>query len=356
MDNLITIIITGAGAPGIAGTIYSLKSNPDNMNFKIVSTDIKDDVVGKYISDCFYVVPSPDDDAYLDTIIKIVKETKAKIILPQTTKEIIVLSQNKEKFKAIGVEIVVSNYENILIANDKFLLLEKAKEIGIPYPKYYLVNSKNSFLSAIEKLDFPREKVVVKPRVSNGMRGLRIITYEKWDVKRFLNEKPEGIEIDLNSFIEIFDNDSDWPEILVTEYLSGDEYTVDVFRDGTNIIAIPRLRRSIRSGITFEAEVEFHHDLINYSKKLSEALDLNYCFGFQFKLSKDGIPKILECNPRVQGTMVVSTFAGFNIIYYAVRKALGLEVNLNSANLKEIKFKRYWGGIAIENEKPIGRI
>jgi len=355
MGDVVSIIVTGAGAPGIAGTIYSLRNNPDNIEFKIVSTDIIEDPVGKYLSDEFYMVPPPENDTYIDIMKRIIERTNAKVILPQTTREIIVLSRRKEDFKAIGVNIVVSDYENLLTANDKFSLLEKAKEIGIPYPKYYLVTSQNSFMEAVEKLGYPQEKVVVKPRVSNGMRGLRIITPEKWNVKRFLSEKPEGVEIDLNSFIEIFYG-NDWPELIVTEYLPGNEYTVDVFKDGTNVMIIPRLRKSIRSGITFEAQVEFREDLINFSKKLSEALDLNYCFGFQFKLSKEGIPKILECNPRVQGSMVVSTFAGFNMIYYAVKKALGFEVDLNNIKLREVQFKRYWGGIAIGDEEFFGRI
>ncbi len=355
MGDIISIIVTGAGAPGIAGTIYSLRNNPDNLNFKIITTDIKEDSVGKYLSDEFYVVPAPEDDNYINIIKKIAEKTKTRIILPQTTREIIILSQHKEDFKNIGIDVIVSDYDKLLIANDKFSLLEKAKEINIPYPKYYLVNSQSSFMEAIKKLGYPQDKVVVKPRVSNGMRGLRIITNEKWNVRRFLDEKPEGIEIDVNTFVRIFNGD-EWPELLVTEYLPGEEYTVDVFRDEKNIIVIPRLRKSIRSGITFEAQVEFREDLINFSNKLSKALDLNYCFGFQFKLSKEGIPKILESNPRVQGSMVVSTFAGFNMIYYSVKKALGFEIDLSNINLREIRFKRYWGGIAIEDGKFIGRI
>jgi carbamoyl-phosphate synthase large subunit len=355
MGDVISVVVTGAGAPGIVGTIYSLRNNPDNIEFKIISTDIIEDPAGKYLSDEFYRVPPPENSTYINIMKKIVEKTNAKVILPQTTREIIVLSRYKEEFKSMGVNIVVSDYKNLLIANDKFSLLEKAKEINIPYPEYYLANSLNSFLEAIEKLGYPNEKVVVKPRVSNGMRGLRIITPEKWNLERFLSEKPEGVEIDLNSFIEIFDR-KDWPELIVSEYLPGEEYTVDVFKDSKDIIVIPRLRKSIRSGITFEAQVEFRRDLIDFSKILSEALDLNYCFGFQFKLSKEDIPKILECNPRVQGSMVISTFAGFNMIYYAVKKALGFDIDLSNIKLREVQFKRYWGGIAIEDGKFIERI
>ena len=43
-------------------------------------------------------------------------------------------------------------------------------------------------------------------------------------------------------------------------------------------------------------------------------MDLRYAFGFQFIGDK-----LLECNPRVQGTMIASTYAGCNIIYSAVK-------------------------------------
>ena len=53
----LTILITGAGSPGIAGTIFSIRNNYDNRNFFIITTDIKEDAPGKYLSDKFYVIP-----------------------------------------------------------------------------------------------------------------------------------------------------------------------------------------------------------------------------------------------------------------------------------------------------------
>jgi len=355
MGDLIPIIVTGAGAPGILGTIYSLRNNPDNVKFKICSVDIKEDSIGKYFSDEFYVVPNPENDDYIDKIIKLSKKINSSLILPQTTREIMTLSKFKEDLKKLGINVIVSDYEKIIIANDKYLLLEKTKEINIPFPKYYLIRSKDEFMKIINLLGFPKKKVVVKPRISNGMRGLRIITNDYLNIKKYLEEKPEGVEIDIDSFLKIFNNDK-WPDLIVTEYLPGDEYTVDVFRNKKNIIVIPRLRKVIRSGITFEAKVEFREDLIDYSKKLSNEIDLNYCFGFQFKLDEDKIPKILECNPRVQGSMVISTFAGFNMIYYAVKCSLMHDISLDNIKLKEITFKRYWGGVAIDNENFIDKI
>ena len=72
MDNVIPIILTGAGCPGIAGTIYSLRNNPDNQKFKIFTTDINRHAVGQYLSDGFKVVPDPfvSENAYIDIMLK----------------------------------------------------------------------------------------------------------------------------------------------------------------------------------------------------------------------------------------------------------------------------------------------
>jgi carbamoyl-phosphate synthase large subunit len=109
----------------------------------------------------------------------------------------------------------------------------------------------------------------------------------------------------------------------------------------------------IRSGITFEGVVENNEEIIEYSKSLSEKLGLEYAFGFQFKMDENNIPKLLESNPRVQGTMVLSTFAGANIIYGAIKKALGEDVP--DFDVKwGTRLIRYWGGISIHKNECVG--
>jgi len=83
-------------------------------------------------------------------------------------------------------------------------------------------------------------------------------------------------------------------------------------------------------------------------KRLSDAAGLNYAFGFQFKMDEHNTPKLLESNPRVQGTMVLSTFAGANIIYAAVKRAL--DEDIPDFQIKwGTRILRYWGGMGIQN-------
>lgn len=351
----INILVTGAGAPGIAGTIYALRNNPDNRIFNIVTTDIKDDCVGKYMSDAYYVLPAPESPDYFNVLEGIIKKEHVSVILPQTTREIEFYSRNKHLFNKLNVGVIVSDYSGITKANDKYLIIKACEDVGIPYPEYFLVKSIEEMKDAIKKIGYPDKKVVVKPRFSNGLRGVRVLTEDGLSFHNYIHEKPGGLDMDVGNFLKIFlnVNPSEFPELLITEYMPGEEYSIDMFRNKKGAIVIPRLRRSIRSGISFETMVDLNKsELIDYSNLLAEHLNLTYCFGFQFKLDNEGVPKILESNPRVQGTMVASLFAGFNMIYYSVKEVLGEEVNLGNIKLiDKSEFKRYWGGVGMVDGK-----
>src|SRR5208283_5572463 len=123
---------------------------------------------------------------------ELVQREDVKVIIPQTTREIVTLSQHKDHFNNLGSGVIVSEYKCLTEANDKFTLLARAKEIGIPYPSFVLTQSEAEFVTAVKSFGYPENKVVIKPPVSNGMRGLRILSSDPWNVKRFLNEKPDG--------------------------------------------------------------------------------------------------------------------------------------------------------------------
>lgn len=353
-----TVLITGAGAPGISGTLYSLINNPDGTRFRIVTTDMQEFPVGKYLSDAFYRLPAPEHVDYLPELKKIVEREGVQVVLPQTTREIEMLSQQKATVEAWGVRVVVSDYEAIRFANDKFNILEVCKQVGVPYPEFVLVATQEALKKAILDLGYPTKKVIVKPRLSNGQRGVRVLTDQALSLASYLNQKPSSMEIDLETFLRIFEDQASFPELIVSEYMPGMEYTVDMYKSDGHEVIIPRSRDVIRSGISFETTTDLGRtDIVEYSQKLAEALKLEFCFGFQFKLDDQGVPKILESNPRVQGTMVASSMAGFNMIYYAVMSAVGEDCVGEIQVLDKLKFKRSWGGVGIDNQgNETGRI
>lgn len=348
----INVLITGAGAPGTKGTIYSLRNNFDGRAIRIIGVDIRKDVVGKYLCDSFYQIPRPTESSFVHTLCDICRKEKVDAILPLVEDELPVLSAYQETFNRQGTKVAISERRALELSISKYNLMQISKELDLPTAKYYLVSTFEGLEKGLEELGWPDKSVVVKPPISSGMRGLRIVK-EFFDGKEtFYTEKPSGIYLRKDELRDILGNS--FPELLVMEFLPGREYSVDILAANYTVI-IPRTRDFIRTGITFDATVEKNQEIIGYAKKLAGRLGLKYAFGFQFKLDANNTPKVIECNSRIQGTMILSTFAGANIIYGAVKHALGEEV-------PEFKIKwgtrllRYWGGIAVINGKTVGEI
>lgn len=340
------VMVSGAGAPGIRGTVYSLRKNRDGRQVRLVGIDMDPDAIGRRMTDAFYRVPSGDSPDYLNTIVDICLRESVAVILPQTTREVAALSRLSDNIRSqTGAQVVAASPEAIQAANDKYHVLEVFRGLGLPHPEYRITTSESEFVRAVEELGYPERNVVIKPPVSNGMRGFRVIGKSSWDLARFLTEKPAGTEMDLDAVLGIFKTGNQWPRMLVCEYLPGLEFSVDAFVDGNIAVAVPRSRDRIRSGISFDCTVVQREDLARTTLVAASTLGLKYAFGFQFKEDANKVPKVLECNPRIQGTMVASVFAGVNPIWLSIKSSQGWPIGAEEIRVRPARFQRFWGGV-----------
>jgi len=353
---LITVLITGAGAAGTKGTLYSLRLI-SSRRILTVGVDINSDVVGKYLCDKFYKVPKPTRGTrgeFISKLLWICKREHVKVILPQVNEELSVLATYRDLFEDYWTKIAISTKEAIEMANSKYEFMGVARGIGVPTPKYYLVNTFTQLEKCMTKLGYPEKLVVLKPPVSRGMIGLRIVDESINRKKFFYAKKP-----DKNVYVkkeELGFLGERFPRLLVMEHLSGKEYSVDVLSNKENVfVVVPRTRDLIRTGITFNGTTEKNEEIMEYSEKLTKEMKLEYAHGYQFKLDGDGVPKVLECNPRIQGTMGLATFAGANIIYGAVKLCLGEKIPKFNVRWGT-RLMRDWGAICVRNEKKVGEM
>jgi carbamoyl-phosphate synthase large subunit len=339
------VLLTGVGAPGTRGTLYALHHNPEGAGVRVVGVDARADAVGRHWVEQFHQVPFPESDSYADILLEICEAAGVELIIPQTTRETARLAELQGQFAAWGVQVMVAPAAAVRRANDKAALLDLFATLGLPYPTYKVTTSEAELRAAAAALGHPTHPVVVKPPVSNGMRGFRVLKEKAWDLHRFLAEKPGGVEIGLDDLTAILGRGGRWPTLLVSEYLPGAEYSVDAFIGRNGAIALPRLRRVVVGGISADTVLESRPDMAAITLQAAGALGLTYAFGFQFKLDDQGRPKLLECNPRVQGTMVAGVFAGVNVIWLALQEALGRAPVPPHAAAAGATFQRFWGGI-----------
>jgi carbamoyl-phosphate synthase large subunit len=340
----INILMTGAGAPGAPGIIKCIQQD---KRFNIHLCDSNQFAVGQFLSKSkFYVIPKADDPDFIDKIINICTTNSISVILPLVTKELFVFAKYKKKLKSLSINVMVSESDALNIANDKGKLYNFLQDKGSFLPKYSIALKYDDFIKGIEKLNFPDLPVCIKPSVSNGSRGFRIINNNINEKDLLFNYKPDSTVVNF-SVIEHILRDNTFPELLVCEYLPGAEYSVDcVANNGEMTIAIPRIRTKIIGGISVEGQIVKNEEIIKMSMDIINLLKLHGNIGIQFKLSINNEIKLLEINPRVQGTIVTAFGAGVNMPLIAIKQELGMEITEEELSVKwGTRFIRYWNEV-----------
>jgi carbamoyl-phosphate synthase large subunit len=275
--------------------------------------------------------------------LKICQKQAIQIILPLVTRELIPLALHKEAFEKAGILIPVSPVNSLEIANNKGKLYQFLQWRGMDLPDFRIVENPEQFKTAIENLGYPAKPVCFKPVVSNGSRGFRIINNSANELDLLLNQKPSSVYISLEEAVRILSS-GQFPELLVSEYLPGDEYSVDcLVSKGEPLLVVPRLRKKMINGISVEGLFVKEETIITYCSRIIRELQLHGNIGIQVKANLEGKFLVLEINPRVQGTISAGLGAGINLPLLALKQELGLPIEAAELTVQwGTKFSRYW--------------
>ena len=333
--------MTGAGSPGGPGIIQALKKNP-KINLHIA--DANPNASGRYMStDCtFHQLPMANSKNFIATLLDLCDKKKIYVLLPLVTKELFKLSTHKKKFLEKGIKVIVSDEDALFLANNKCLLYQHLKNIKVDVPKFVIAKNKDQLKEAAIKLGYGKVPVVIKPCIGNGSRGVRVLdgTADRFDL--LFNQKPTSIFSTLEEVITSI-GEKEMPPILVSEYLPGNELTIDtIVEDGVLLDCLIRTRTTINSGISTSGNFINDKEVFNYINKIVSSIPgLKGPIGFQIKKSAVGKYLLLESNPRIQGTSVAALGLGINLPVRAVDQALG--INLKKVPKSSgISFIRYY--------------
>jgi carbamoyl-phosphate synthase large subunit len=339
-DRGINILMTGGGAPGAAGILKCLQQE---KSFHITVADANPNAVGKYLNTDFETIPFAIDPSFPEAVLSLCRKKNIQEILPLVTKELIPLSLHNKEYELAGTKLLVSPTASLEIANNKSRLYEFLQWRDIAVPDFRVVKTIEQFNCAIEVLGYPQKTLCFKPSVSNGSRGFRIISEQIDELDLLFNHKPTSTYISLNEAVRILSSGS-FPELLISEYLPGEEYSVDCLANhGESVLIVPRLRKRMINGISMEGEFVKEETIIDYCRQIIKELLLHGNIGIQVKKSTAGKFLILEINPRVQGTIAAALGAGVNLPVLAIKQELGLPISPDELIVKwGTKFSRYW--------------
>ena len=335
----LTILLTGCGAPGTSGTVMALRQNPDNRPVRIIGVDVNPDTPGQLLVDAFAPILPPENVDYRSRLLDVCQRHKVDLVIPQTTGEVGRLSSLIPWFYRHGIRIMASRAA--WKANDKWACLKIAAPLGCCAEAERVFSAEGLYWAVRSREPSP---AVVKPLVSCGSRGVRIVTSSLWTRDRFLAEKPSGLECTLESLVATLcvGAPSSFPGLVVMDYLPGPEYSVDCFRGEYVQMAVPRIRTAMRDGISTNTTILDKQVMASDALTLGRFLGLTGVYGVQFKENAEGVPCLLEVNPRVQGTMAASVLAGANLIWMGVLEAMGESVTEEPAVRIGTRCVRHW--------------
>lgn len=321
----LTVLVTGSDAPGFSSIVRSLMAS--KYSLRLIATDWKDNLIGRYFAEKTYVLPDNKSESFTSELLEVCLKEEVDIILPIRTDDQISLAQNLKQFEDNNIipTIITPNPKLMDIVVNKRKLLEYLKKVTkISVMDYYVANKWSELEKALELLGYPDKPVAIKPSHATGSRGFRILDKSRDKRKIFFEEKPSSIFVTPDDLYDILGES--FPEMLVMEYLEEPEYTVDIlcYKGKTSAI-IPRRRLQMLGGITSKGIIEKMPKTVSSEiKKIVESFGFSYNVGMQYRRKKDEkeIFRLLEINPRLQGTTIFSVAAGINIPELMIDMAL----------------------------------
>jgi carbamoyl-phosphate synthase large subunit len=311
------VIVTGAGALLGQGVIRSLHWS--KLGCHIAGVDPSCRAAGLYWCDVAYEGRPAADPEFLAVLRRIIAAERAVVLIPGTDVELPVLAAERGALEAgTGCTILVSSPEVVRIADDKLETSRFFRDAGFAYPLTASIDDAAGVAEVVAAAGFP---LIVKPRVGARSVGVRRIEHASE-----LDAAARGSEA-----------------VIVQELIGDDEheYTASgLYFDGACDAAIV-MRRELRDGNTYRAEIDRNPELETWVRRWTAALKPFGPANFQFRRRPDGTPVVFEINARFSGTTPLRARAGFNEVEMALRRIVHGQPVVQSS-IQDVVLLRHW--------------
>ena len=314
------VLITAVGGPAGMASLFSLRDVKEKIF--IVGVDMDPLAPGLYLSNKHYLVPGAYEDRYLTTILSIARAEHIDVILPGSDEEVEVLSREKDTIVKNQIAIPVPDHEVVMRARDKSLTYHFLKDLS-PLPKTVCFTPGDPEVD-ISSLGFP---MFAKPCKGRGGFGSKYIENDA-QLKFFLKEITQPY--------------------VIQEYIKGDVFLVQAILDRKQEVLASIVHRRLKtkhpqSGTAIAAETVRDEEMRAVAEHALEKLEWYGPSGVELIGDKrDGVPKIIEVNPRICGQSYLSAKAGMNLAYMTAKLALGEKVPVIRNYEDELVFTRSW--------------
>lgn len=252
-----------------------------NTELKIFGADMAGTAPALAYCDHVRRVVAMKDPGYIDDLLRICKEDSIDLIIPTIDTDLMILSDNKEKFEKIGTLVMVSAPDKIRICRDKKNTFTFFKECGLKAPEH--ARDWKEYNGG-----YP---AFIKPKDGSS------------SINAFKIENVKELEVHANHI----------DDYIVQPFIEGREYTIDIFCDweGNPLSIVPRERVQVRAGEVLKTRIDMDQTMID--EAVTMCREFKPCGPMTVQLIRQngtGDDYFIEINPRFGGGAPLSMKAG----------------------------------------------
>ncbi len=251
----------------------------NQIDLELIGGDISLTAPALFFCDTKLELPRISDPDYIPFLVSYCEEHHVDALIPTIDTDLLILAENKDRFKE--TKVIISASESIRICRDKRLTGDFFQRVGVKCP--LPVDDYKAY-----RQGFP---AFIKPK----------------DGSSSINAYKVNNQEELESLAEMV------PDYIVQPFIEGTEYTVDAFCDfeGNPILITPRIRLAVRSGEVLKTKICSDKIIVAEMKEIIKAF--KPCGPITVQLIRDAITGddyYIEINPRYGGGAPLSMKAG----------------------------------------------
>ncbi|WP_214825912.1 ATP-grasp domain-containing protein [Exiguobacterium algae] len=285
----------------------------------IIAGDVSEYAPALFMADRAVQLPRISHPDYIGRIMAVCREEDVSLVIPTIDTDLLLLAENKQMIELeTGAIVLISPVESIKICRDKIRFQRFLEDHGFGAPRMIEVEGLDP-----TQMQFP---LFIKPKSGSAS----IHTFK-------VNNEGE-----LRTYLNVI------KDPILQEFITGEEYTVDVFVDfnGKIISVCPRLRMETRGGEVSKGKITKDRVIIEDVKRLVAAL--GGIGHLTVQLKKDGQDiKYIEVNPRFGGGAPMSIQSGADSCEYLYAQLLDQELTYHEDYEDGLIFLRFDSSICI---------
>lgn len=314
------ILFTSVGRRVELMQAFHHTANKTNTELVIYGVDISMTAPALAFCDKKIQVCKIKEKAYVPSLLEICEKEKIDALIPTIDTDLFLLAQHREEFEAVGTKVFISAPDKIAICRDKRYTSDFFVSCGLKAPV--------SFDDYTEyHMGFP---AFIKPKDGSS------------SINAFKVENENDLRAKADTIVDY----------IVQPFVSGKEYTVDIFCDFEHnpIFITPRERMSVRSGEVLKTRICQDEKIKEECRKIVRRFEPVGQITVQLiRDDKTGEDYFIEINPRFGGGAPLSIKAGADSAEAVIRLLKGETLSYSDAAVNNAVYSRFDQSICVNH-------